>query len=320
MGTSAILYTGLRALLAQQTAIHVAGQNIANVNTPGYSRQRVHLVADQIPQRGALLTAGVSVAEITRVVDRFLTAQLTATSAAAASTQAQADFLNHIEALFNELPLEDAGLAGLLDRFFQAFHDLAARPQGLPERTVVREQGQALAEAFQQLAQGLADTQRALTTAIAAEVTQINRLAGRLAELNLEIQRVEVDPTQHANTLRDERDQVLRQLAERVQVTAFETAGGLTVLLGGGRPLVEGARASTLVTQADADDPQQVHVLLQDPQGHRVAVDDRILGGRLHGLLQLKAGFRARGGSQPRSPGRAADRRRQCLAPQRLRP
>ena len=291
MGTSAILYTGLRALFAQQAAIQVTGQNIANVNTPGYSRQRVVLVPEQIPRKGDFLLAGVSADQITRVFDRFINAQVNTASANMHSTQAQADFLGQVEALFNELSLEDAGLAGTLNRFFQAFHELASNPQGLPERTAVLEQGRALAQSFQQLQKGLSDIQQDLSTTVTDEITQINNLARRIAELNVKIQQFEVDPKQHANTLRDERDLALKQLAEKVQVSSFENSDGLTVLLGGGRPLVEGSRVNALVAKADADDPTQRTIFMQDAQGNLTEVTDSVLGGRLHGLLQLKADF-----------------------------
>ena len=97
-------------------------------------------------------------------------------------------------------------------------------------------------------------------------VASVNSLTKQLAELNGRIQQREVDPKNPANTLRDQQDVLLKQLQEKVNITSFTTDfGQLTVLLGGGRPLLEGTRSSTLATQVDPDDPQRLLIDLQDP-------------------------------------------------------
>lgn len=289
MGTlSGILYTGQKALQAHQTALQITGQNIANVNTPGYSRERPVLLSAPTSLSTALQT-GVSVDEITRAYDRFVTTQVNVASSNLRSTQAQADLLGHIEALVNDLDTPTAGLSAALSKLFQDFHTLAQRPQGLAERQVVLQQGETVADAFQQLAQGLQTLRQERNAAFGDEVAAVNRLTTQLAELNVQIQQREVDPKNPANTLHDQQDVLLKQLAEKVSVTSFTTdTGQVTILLGGGRPIVEGGQAFTMATRVDPDDAQRLLVDLQDAQGNRTDVTASIQGGRMHGLLEVR--------------------------------
>ena len=286
MGTfGSILSTGQQALLAHQTALQVTGQNIANANTPGYSRERAELVP--VPTSSTrLLRSGVTVEEITRAYDRFITTQVAAASSNLKSTQTQSDLLGQVEALFNDLNTPDTGLSGALDTFFQGLHDLAQHPQGLSERSSVLQQGENVADAFHRLANGLQELYQERNTQLSDAVTEVNHLTTQLAALNLQIQEREVDPKNHANTLRDQQDLLLKQLAEKINVTSFTTdAGQLTVLLGGGRPLVEGGQSFNLATRVDPDDPQRLLVDLNDAQDNGTDVTAQIRSGQIHGLL-----------------------------------
>jgi flagellar hook-associated protein 1 FlgK len=280
-----ILFTGQQALQAHQTALQVTGQNIANANTPGYSRERAELVS--APSASTeLLRSGVHVEEITRAYDRFITTQVTVASSNLKSTQTQSDLLGQIEALFNDLNTPEAGLSGTLDALFQDFHKLAQNPPGPSERSSVLQQGKNVAEAFHQLADGLQGLHQESNAQLGDAITDVNRLTAQVAALNLQIQEREVDPKNHANTLHDQQDLLLKQLAEKVNITSFTTdTGQLTVLLGGGRPLVEGAQSFNLATSVDPDDPQRFLVDLNDAQGNGTDVTAQIRSGHIHGLL-----------------------------------
>ena len=115
MGVGAILDTAKQALFAQQRALQVVGQNIANVNTPGYSRENPVLLAAG-PSHSDVMRSGVSVDQVTRVYDRFVTGQVNTATARFSSTQTKTDYLGQIEALFNDLNLEKGGLATNLDQ------------------------------------------------------------------------------------------------------------------------------------------------------------------------------------------------------------
>jgi flagellar hook-associated protein 1 FlgK len=280
-----ILFTGQQALLAHQTALQVSGQNIANANTPGYSRERAELVS--VPSSSTrIMRSGVHVEEITRAYDRFITTQVAVASSNLKGTQTQADLLGQVEALFNDLNTPETGLSGALEALFQGLHDVAQHPQGLSERSSVLQQGQNVAEAFHQLANGLQGLYQGGNTELGDAVTDVNHLTTQLARLNLQIREREVDPKNHANTLRDQQDLLLKQLAEKINITFLPTdAGQVTVLLGGGRPLVEGGRSFNLATRVDPDDPQRLLVDLNDAQGNGTDVTAQIHSGHIHGLL-----------------------------------
>jgi flagellar hook-associated protein 1 FlgK len=286
----AILSTGEQALRAQQRAIQVVGQNIANVNTPGYSRERPTFVPAQTAFGADVMRSGVSVSEVTRAYDRFITTQVNVASANLHSSQEQSDLLGQIEAIFNDLGQGEAGLSGALDAFFLGFQELANTPQGMTERSALQQQGETVADSIRQLHHSLEELHGNLNTSLTDDVKEVNRLTSQIAALNGQIQGAEAFPQNHANTLRDERDQLVKQLSEIVGVTSFAASDGqLTVLLGGGRPLVEGGQASTLVARTNPDDPQQLLVHLQDSSGAGTTpVTSSIRSGRLHGLLEVR--------------------------------
>jgi flagellar hook-associated protein 1 len=286
MGTfGGILSTGQQALLAHQTALQVTGQNIANANTPGYSRERAELVSVASSLTN-ILHSGVNAEEITRAYDRFITTQVTVASSNLKSTQTQSDLLGQVEALFNDLNTPETGLSGALDTFFQGWNDLSQNPQSLSERSSVLQQGENVAEAFHRLADGLQGLYQERNAQLGDAVTDVNHLTTQLATLNQQIREREVDPKNHANTLRDQQDLVLKQLAEKINITSFTTdSGQVTVLLGGGRPLVEGVQSFNLATRVDPDDPQRLLVALNDAQGNGTDVTAQIRSGHIHGLL-----------------------------------
>jgi flagellar hook-associated protein 1 len=176
MGTfGGILSTGQQALQAHQTALQVTGQNIANANTPGYSRERAELVS-ALSSHTNILRSGVNVEEITRAYDRFITTQVTVASSNLKSTQTQSDLLGQVEALFNDLNTPEAGLSGALDAFFQGLHDLAQNPQGLSERSSVLQQAENVAEAFHRLADGLQRLSQESNAQLGDAITDVNHL------------------------------------------------------------------------------------------------------------------------------------------------
>ncbi|RMF90858.1 MAG: flagellar hook-associated protein FlgK [Nitrospinota bacterium] len=289
-GISSILYTGLQALLSHQTAIQVVGQNIANVNTPGYTRERPVFTSLQTRSFGSReFHAGVTVNQIKRVYDQFAELQVQVATSNLQSSQTQSDLLSRIETLFNDLEQGEAGLSSILEDFFQAFQDLADHPEGMAERTVLLDRGKAVADTFHYLHQSLQDIRQDLNQTVQDTVEEVNRLVSRIAALNQQIPQVEGSGTSFANTLRDERDYLLKQLAEKLDITAFETeTGNLVVLAGGTRPLIEGTETSRLLAVPDANDPTQLHLVLQDSQGGRMEISSRLQGGKLHGLLAVQ--------------------------------
>jgi flagellar hook-associated protein 1 FlgK len=123
-------------------------------------------------------------------------------------------------------------------------------------------------------------------------VEQTNHLVQQIAELNATIQQSEHGPKDHANTLRDERDVLLKSLSEKVAITPLEAPDGtMTVLLAGGRPLIEGGQANTFRITVDANNPQRLSIEMQDRQGESLDVSRNIRGGKLAALIEVRDTF-----------------------------
>lgn len=275
------------ALFAQQRAISVVSHNIANVNTPGYSRQEAVLeTTAPANDRPGQVGTGVQVAAIRQVVDRFVEAQITAEQSNLGRFDVERSTLSRVEASFNDA--QGTGIHQALTDFFAAVHDLANNPQGRAERVALLARAETLAQRVNttdgQVRQVLTD----LDAEIAGTLTDINALASQIADLNQQISRAEMGG-QRANDLRDARTQALNQLAKHIDIRTFENESGqVTVMVGGGRPLVEGNQALTLRGVADPDNAGFLNVELDPGTGTTVDLTSSIANGRLKGLLNLR--------------------------------
>ncbi|GAB6931758.1 flagellar hook-associated protein FlgK [Calditerricola satsumensis] len=251
------LEVGKRALFAQQAAMHTTGHNIANANTEGYTRQRAHLqAAPPIPHPGwqidrapGQIGTGVTVAALERMRVDFLDVQYRGQAKHAGYWTAKADALSKLEVLFNEP--SDSGLQVVLDRFWQAWQDLAKEPESLAARAVVRQRGVAVAETLAALHRGLMEHQRDLNDVVRVKVDEINAIAAQIRDLNLQIARV-VPHGYQPNDLYDQRDVLLDRLARLVDVRTEPAANGMINVYIGGQLLVEGTTANTVTAEPDA--------------------------------------------------------------------
>ncbi len=277
----------LRALRAQQTLVDVANQNIANANTPGYSRQVASLrttLPFPVPAFNALgqpgqLGTGVAIAEITRVRDTFVDYQMRGELAAQGRWAAQSDALKQVETIFNEPSA--TGLSSLLGKYWQAWQEVANSPSDEAVRTNVIEQGKAVAEAFRRLDTQLTTLQRDLDQQVQLTVTDVNNLASQIAAVNQQIARVETAGLR-ANDLRDQRDQLVDDLSKLARVTYAESADGQLSVYLGSRQLVDRDQVRELVAKAPPD-AGFVEVLWKDGEQPAVVPD-----GRLKGLLDAR--------------------------------
>jgi len=274
-----------KALQAQQVAIQTTGHNIANANTPGYTRQRVDL-APTIPfslgPAGSLGT-GVDVKGVTRLRDLLLDSQFRDAHQALGRQEAEEATLSQIEGLVGE-PSE-SGLASAMSALFASFQDLANSPTDLSVRTVVRDKARALADQFHRLDDGLERLKIDLNNEILVDVKQVNGLARQIAGLNRQIA-ISEGGGGTANDLRDQRDQALDDLSKLVGGSVVEETGGqVRVTVGGGLTLVDGFTAVPL--EATAFDQNN----LSYPDSVRLFLGGNLMtpgGGRLAGLLNSR--------------------------------
>jgi flagellar hook-associated protein 1 FlgK len=275
-----------QALITQQQAISVTSHNIANVNTPGYSRQKL-IMTSNTSLNSALgpMGSGVSADAIERIYDRFLNARINNESQELGRWDAQKKAVETLEMIFNET--YGSGLNEAMSEFWNAWQALTNNPAGSAERQVLVTRGQILTSTFNKLDSDLTHSQQELDLAIAATVTDVNRLSAQLADLNQKIVASETG-TQNANDYRDQRDLVLKELSELIDLNAFEDANGnVSVLNASGRPLVSGTASWQLSTELNVVSGLQDVVWL-DNDGNSVNISNDISGGKLKGWLETR--------------------------------
>ncbi|MCS7236620.1 MAG: flagellar hook-associated protein FlgK [Armatimonadota bacterium] len=241
MSTFAALELLRRALASHQRALDVTGHNVANVNTPGYTRQEAILAS--LPPPGSLSRfaapllagGGVRVASLRQARDAFLDRQVRESRQGSAEWRARADFWSLVEAVFPEP--SDTGLGELLARFWNAWQELSLNPESAAARASLVQQAQVLADAVRQAAQRLEQVRHHLDAVATGRVERINQIAQELASLNRQIARLEV-AGQRALDLRDHREQLLAELEELADVTYTETDTGELLVFLQGRELV----------------------------------------------------------------------------------
>ncbi|MBW2164914.1 MAG: flagellar hook-associated protein FlgK [Deltaproteobacteria bacterium] len=281
-----ILNTGRTALLTQQKAIDVTGHNIANVNTDGYSRQRVNMETNEpySSQPGQTGT-GVRAAEIQRIYDRFLGAQINNENQNLGNWETQKGVLERVEIIFDES--SGYGLNQAMSEFWNAWQDLANNPSDYAGRAALLAKSETMTATFNNIYSNLEQIQTDIDTSIMGTVKEINSIAERIAGLNQKIALTEVGG-QNANDYRDSRDLLLKELSLKINIDSFENSDGkVTVLVAGGRPLVENISSWNLSTQPDVDSDFQ-DIAWTDSDGNLVDITDSISGGKLKGWIEAR--------------------------------
>ncbi|TRW45649.1 flagellar hook-associated protein FlgK [Georgenia yuyongxinii] len=299
MSTFSTLNGALTSLIAQRQALEIAGQNIANVNTPGYTRQRANLQAIEGVAPASMtsgpqgaLNGGVLVSSIDRLGDIFLEARVRHESSSASFLKAVADTHALLESTIAE-PGEK-GLAAQLDTFFNSWQDVANRPDDDAARAVLLENANTLVARIASGYQAVETQWQATRTQAGALATEVNTAAAAVADLNARIKAITVSGGS-PNALIDQRNQVLTQLSGLVGAEARLREDGTVDVMVGGNALVRGENAHRVVVQGarilrDVDDPLpteakgQVRLLWADSASEVGAT-----GGRLAGLLSVLA-------------------------------
>lgn len=276
-----------QGLSAQQMGLQVAAQNIANANTEGYSRQQVVLepTAPQLQAFGPMGT-GVKIEEVRGLRDRFLDDRINAERGLFGELETKGNSLAQVEAIFNES--NGGGINDRLQELFAAFQGLAADPQSPSERIHLQSQAQSLTDAFNRMGTDLRDLRKDQDQVIGHTLNEINQLTDQIAKLNREIQFVETSG-HAANELRDERNRILGDLSELIQVnTAEDSHGQLIVLTGKGKVLVEGANRWQLQGIADEGNSNLLKVGILGADGQLADLTGEVGGGKLKGNLDVR--------------------------------
>jgi flagellar hook-associated protein 1 FlgK len=274
MGISTFLglETALRGILAQQRAIDIAGHNIANAGTVGYTRQSANLVTttpfNDSPH--GLLGTGVDVAGYQRIRDSFIDIQLRAQTMRKGSAEAQQDGLNQVELSLSEP--SDTGLSSLLGKYWGAWQTLQGSPESLATRQTVVQAAASLADGINTVANQFATVQSQTAQEQTSTVAQVNSIGTQIASLTTAIKSAQL-VGQAPNDLLDRRDVLLDQLSELGNVTVSTTAGSAGALGAidvsiGGAVLVSDTTAATVGLVASVGPPA---VLGMNPTSGKLA-------------------------------------------------
>lgn len=279
------LGVGISGLMAAQRALTTTSHNIANSATEGYSRQRAEFVTRPPEFIGVgYLGTGVEIDTIHRIVDDYVGKQLLGSTAA----------FNEFEHYFvlagqvnNMLADPGAGLTPTLQRFFDATQDVANDPAAAPPRQVLLSEARSLTERFAFMQSQLNDFQTGTNREITSIVSEINGFSRAISDINRDIV-LALGNGQPPNDLLDQRDELVRQLSERVSVsTVMQDNGALNVFVGNGQALVVGYDATPLLTTGNQYDPRRLEVGL-DTGSSIIAITNQLQGGRLGGVLAFR--------------------------------
>ena len=282
-----ILNIGTLAMNANTVALQTIGNNIANVNTAGYSRQSVvqTTVAGQYTGAG-YIGKGVQVETIKRNYDQFLTRQATLTASTQAADTTRSDNLTQLSNIFQG---GTDGIGSSINDMLNAFSDVASTPTDLTARTVALTRIDETARRMRAASQSLDDLQTGISQSLSEKVTAVNTLAQNIADVNQQIARVQ-NNGQPPNDLLDKRDQLIRNLNQYVQTTSIPADDGTVGLyIGGSQALVLGTQAAKLsLGKNDFSDPQQSKLVITR-DGNNVTMDENTLGGgEISGLLRFQ--------------------------------
>jgi flagellar hook-associated protein 1 FlgK len=281
MSLSSSLSIALRSMLADQGGMDVVSNNIANANTPGYSREVADFAETPPAEYGNLsYGTGVTLSDIQGVRDSVLQMRLNQETQNQGKLNVESNGLNQIQALFNDS--SGTGLQSLLSQFFNGFQQLASDPTNAGLRQSVIGDAQSLATGFQQTAGALATQQHGADQSVVQTVGQINQITSQIATLNGQIS----DATgsgQNANAFVDQRSQLINQLSQFVDVQSITAdEGSLTLTTNGGTALVVGNQSFNLQTQMSGSAGfHDVYAQGQD-------ITSSIQSGSLAGYLQIR--------------------------------
>ena len=286
MSSSALMSIGMRAMFANYSSMQTTGHNIANAQTPGYSRQTVELQTSGGQQTGAgFFGKGVDVVTVQRANDAFLNTQAQAASSMSAMDEARSSNLQQLETVF---PPGDSGVGAAVGTFMNSYVDLANSPADSSARQVILSNAAEVADRFATAGAQLDRLQSGVTSDLRNSVAQVNQMAGQVAKLNGDIAGLR-GSSQSPNDLLDQRDQLVKQIGNLVKVSTITANDGtMGVFIAGGQRLVLGAEAQQLAVTPDPANTGRSVISISDSGIEHALPSDLMVGGSISGLLKYQ--------------------------------
>jgi flagellar hook-associated protein FlgK len=237
MSLTAAMNTGISGLMASQTALRVVSNNVANVNTEGYTRKIANLESRAIDGQGV----GVIVGSVLRRVDEFLQRDLRTQISAVGDAVVRDTYFARLQEMFGT-PENAGSIAANITDLAARFEALAVNPEAVAPRLAIVSGAVSLTEQFKSMSSSIVALRRTADQEIASAVDSINDLLGRVEDLNQSIARA-FAVGQPTGDLEDERDQLVARIAESIEITTFRRDDGeVAIYMRGGKPLLDGTR------------------------------------------------------------------------------
>ncbi len=284
-GLLTALNAGKTALSVNQKSIEIIGNNISNVNTEGYSRQSADLTPYPSMNFGGFFVGqGVVVSNVSRDHDVFVTNMLQDKSIEYGLQEGQTRALSELERIFT---ITDENLSTEINRFFDSWQELSANPSGLVERDIVIQRGELLAEKFHLVIDDLNKVKDNINDSLISKIDTVNSQITEIAELNERIFSIEIQG-QQANSARDRRDMLAKELASSLGVqTYLDSQGMMAIQLPGGLPLVQGNMAMEIEGVQNGSELD----LVLHAGGVTRPIGLHNLGGEFEGLVGIRDQF-----------------------------
>lgn len=239
---------GKSAIFATQRALNTTSHNIANVNTPGYSRQEVILqLSNPVTGSGGFIGTGVTASGIRRHYDRFIQMQMLGQQQNFGRSLSMNESLGQVEQIFNEA--KNLGISGSLTEFFNAWNDVATNAEGQAERIILIQKAEALVLSARHMESGILNSIRNINEEIRDITVRVNNIASNIASLNEKIVHAEAGQAAgNAADFRDQRDLMLAELSEFMNISTFENNSGALTVIAGARVLVHDNKSNNIIT------------------------------------------------------------------------
>ncbi len=285
---SGMLGTAISGLQAFQRSLETTSHNISNVNTDGYSRQRVELGTSKEQKiGGGYLGTGVSINNISRSYNQFIITQLRSSTATFGDVDKYSNLASQVD---NIVADPTVGMAPALKNFFNAVNDAADDPSSIPSRQVLLAEAEILGSRFETINSRFEDIRKQINTDMVVMADEITGYAATIAELNIKISNAmeQADGTKQPNDLLDQRDTALNNLAELIEVSVVPGNNGMvSVFMGQGEVLVLGGNAEEVVTQTATLDSTALDIGVKSLNGAVNVISSRIRGGALGGVMRF---------------------------------
>jgi flagellar hook-associated protein 1 FlgK len=279
-----LLNIGMSGLSASHASLVTTGNNISNVDTVGYSRQQtVQGTKSSIQYGNVFIGTGTTLADVRRVYNSYLDAQLQTTTSLNSDAQAYLGQATQVDKLLSD---SGTGVTKTLQSFFSAMQTLAGSSNDNAARQALLTNAQGLSSRFNAISQQLKQQGTYINDQLGSMAEQVNKLASTVAAYNKKISEVSSSGGT-PNELLDQRNETLRQLNELVGTQVTETDGRLDIYLGSGQPLVVGDTVNKLRVASDPADPTRSSIIM-DRNGSSIDITNVMSGGEMGGLLRYR--------------------------------